>query len=71
MITKIQLRGDTKDNWESINPILSERELALVATDTLQPKNYNSIKIGDGIKKYSDLPFINPGDFDTLDGGSY
>lgn len=74
MITKIQLRGDTNANWENVNPVLSNREVALVAMDSSQPKNYNAMKIGDGVKNYYDLPFSNnsnSGDFDILDGGSF
>lgn len=39
--TRFQLRGDTKANWLSVNPILAKNEPA-IETDT------NRFKIGDG-----------------------
>ena len=48
--TRFQLRGDTKANWLSVNPILAEREPAL-ETDT------NRYKIGDGVSTYSQLSY--------------
>ena len=50
MATKITLRGDTKANWESVNPILSAREM-VIETDT------NRTKIGDGVKTYTQLDY--------------
>lgn len=58
MATKIQLRGDTLANWLAVDPILSDREQVLVATDPLQPKVYDSKKVGDGTKKFSQLPML-------------
>ena len=50
MADKILLRGDTKANWESVNPILSAKEM-VIETDT------NRTKIGgDGVKTYTLLP---------------
>ena len=37
MAYKILLRGDTKANWESVNPILSAREM-VIETDTNRTK---------------------------------
>ena len=50
MAIKIQLRGDTKANWETVNPILAEREM-VIEIDT------NRTKIGNGTDNYNDLPY--------------
>jgi hypothetical protein len=46
----IQLRGDTAANWNSVNPVLAQREMAL-ETDT------DKFKIGDGITPWTSLPY--------------
>lgn len=48
---KIQLRHDTKANWETKNPVLLEGEVA-IETDT------NKQKVGNGTDAYKDLPYI-------------
>ena len=53
-ITKILLRRDTKANWESNNPILSEGE-PVVAFENNQVV---AVKIGVDGKHYSELPNI-------------
>ena len=52
ILASVQVRRDTKANWETINPILLEGEAAY-ELDT------DMFKIGDGIKHYSDLPYHN------------
>ena len=52
MATKITLRGDTKANWVSVNPVLSAREM-VIETDT------NRTKIGDGISTYTELMYAS------------
>lgn len=59
MATKIQLRGDTYSAWRSKNPVLAEREVALVSTKN--NKRYNTLKIGDGVSHFNDLPFLFEG----------
>lgn len=54
MADKILLRGDSKANWESVNPVLSDREL-VIETDT------NKTKIGDGVKTYTQLSYSTNG----------
>ena len=50
MAIQIQLRRDVESNWQSVNPILAEGELGLdLAT--------NAFKIGDGIRRWNDLPY--------------
>ena len=58
MATKIQLRGDTLTNWNAKNPVLADREVALVATDPNKPKVYDSKKVGDGVHKFSELEML-------------
>ena len=52
MADKILLRGDSKANWVSVNPVLSNRE-TVVETDTLK------FKIGNGVSTYTQLPYAN------------
>lgn len=51
----IQLRSGTAKEWEAANPVLGKNEIAYDST------NY-SIKIGDGVKKWKELKFINSED---------
>ncbi len=48
---KILFRGDTKENWLNTDPILHEREF-VIETDS------NRLKIGNGVNKYSELPYF-------------
>jgi len=50
MANRIQIRRDSEDNWERINPTLSDGELGL---------NYdnNQIKIGDGTNTWTSLSY--------------
>jgi hypothetical protein len=69
MANRIQIRRDSEDNWDRINPTLADGELGL---------NYdnNQIKVGDGNSNWSSLPYITPtlanvatsGDYDDLSG---
>lgn len=49
---EFRLRGDTAARWTSINPILSSREPA-IETDT------GKLKIGDGIRRWSELGYLS------------
>lgn len=51
MSNRIQFRRDTAARWTSINPTLQEGELG-IETDT------GKIKIGDGIKIWTELPYL-------------
>lgn len=53
-ITNIQPRGGTAAQWNSANPVLAAREIA-VETDTLQ------IKIGNGSSNWVSLPYVGGG----------
>ena len=50
MATKIQLRRDTSENWETSNPVLSQGEPGLAI-------DHGRTKIGDGVKAWKDLPY--------------
>ena len=54
MSTAIKLRGDTKMNWLSANPVLLDRE-TVIETDTLR------FKVGNGTSAYSGLPYTSGG----------
>lgn len=55
-MVKIQLRGDTLVRWQKFNPVISEREMVLVASDPEATDVYDLFKIGDGIHRFRDLP---------------
>lgn len=52
MATKIKIRRDTSQNWNSYDPILADGEPAL-------DKDSLILKIGDGKSKFSQLPAVN------------
>ena len=51
--TRIQLKRDTEKNWTSKNPVLFDGEMIIVKTNDGKIRK----KIGDGIKKFSELPY--------------
>lgn len=57
MADRIKIRRDCRANWELINPMLSVAELGIV-TDNNVPGYIGamSLKVGDGIHRWSDLP---------------
>lgn len=54
MTTKIQIRRGVESHWLDVDPILAEGEIAFV-------KDKNYIKIGDGVKAFSQLDKISGG----------
>lgn len=56
MATKIQLRRDTLSNWIKADPVIMEGEIALVSENADNPV-YDRFKIGNGVNKFSELPF--------------
>lgn len=52
--TRIALRGDTKEKWESKNPVLLKNEMGIELGATAAE---NKIKIGDGITAWNDLGY--------------
>lgn len=58
MATRLQLRGDTLANWLERDPVLMEREVALIASNPDKPKSYDLKKVGDGRSRFSELPML-------------
>ena len=50
MVTKIQIRNDTTENWIAVNPILSIGEIAYDTTT-------KRIKVGDGVSTWLELSY--------------
>lgn len=48
----------TLSEWLEHDPILAKGEVVLVATDDTKPDEYNSKKVGDGVRKFSQLPML-------------
>jgi len=53
-VIQLALRGDTKERWNSYNPILADRELVL---EKGEDGGADQFKIGDGVRNYNDLPY--------------
>lgn len=62
--TRIQTRRDTAANWESKNPVLLNGEMIIVTTNAGDIR----LKIGDGIKTYTQLPFQDETLYNALSG---
>lgn len=58
MAGRLQLRGDTLANWLKYDPVLMEREVAIIASNPDKPKVYDLKKVGDGKSKFSELPML-------------
>ena len=52
ILASVQVRRDNKANWEAVNPVLLDGEAAY-------EQDTDMFKIGDGVKRYSDLPYHN------------
>ena len=50
---KYQLRGDTAENWERVNPVLLDREPGY-------DKTARRFKVGDGVTAWNDLEYVKP-----------
>lgn len=50
--TQIQLRNDSKANWDKANPILAKGEIGIDIDNS-------KFKIGDGITTWANLSYIN------------
>lgn len=55
---RLQFTGDTLENWMKNDPVLLNREMALVASDSDSPKVYDLRKVGDGVHRFSELPML-------------
>lgn len=55
--SRIQLKHDTEENWlKAVNFVPKEGEILIYDADN---NNSVRIKIGDGIKKVNELPFLS------------
>ena len=59
--TRIAQRFDKLDNWTAKNPTLISGELAIVSA-----QNQTRFKVGDGVHKFNDLPFVDQTQLSTL-----
>lgn len=50
-----QFRGDLRSNWESVNPVIHDREFILVKETANGP--WTGYKVGDGVNKFNALPY--------------
>lgn len=57
----VLLRKDTKANWTSVNPVLEDGELVIEVDGTTR-----KLKCGDGVTKYTSLPYISAGGMTVL-----
>lgn len=56
--TRIQLKSDTEANWlkaTNFTPLKGE----MIVYNADANYNYERIKIGDGVRKVNELPFVN------------
>lgn len=56
MVVRLQIRHDTKQNWEKYNPILASGEMGV---ETNNANITNRIKVGDGQHKWTELNYID------------
>lgn len=54
---KLRPRRSTKTEWELINPVLMEGEIGVEFPDTGIGTGLCKFKLGDGYKKWSELPY--------------
>lgn len=54
MAVLIQLRRDTLENWNSVNPVIAQGEMCLES----QSDGTYKMKIGDGVRNWSNLPYF-------------
>jgi len=74
MATRIKLRRDSKDEWESVNPVLAFGEIGIEYYDYTDnegtPYRRWRLKVGDGVTPWNDLDYAEVGIVRdaTLDG---
>lgn len=54
---KLRPRRSTKTEWNIINPVLMEGEMGIEVPDTGVGTGLVKFKLGDGFKKWSELPY--------------
>lgn len=67
---KIRPRRGTRSLWSAENPVLEEGEFVLEVPDSGIGSGITKIKVGDGIKKYNQLPYALDGEAaNAINGG--
>lgn len=59
MADRIQVRRDTKANWDEVNPILAAGELGFEMDN-------NRLKVGNGVSSWSALPYVTETDWSVI-----
>lgn len=68
---KIMPRRGTSYDWNTINPVLAEGELAIEVPDSGVGTGFSKFKIGDGVTPWDALPYAFDGSAaSSIDGGS-
>ena len=68
---KIRPRRGTKSEWELINPVLMEGEMGIEYPDSGIGTGLCKFKLGDGFKKWSELPYaFNASAAEAIYGGT-
>ena len=68
---KIRPRSSTQSAWELINPVLMEGEMGIEYPDTGIGTGLCKFKLGDGFKKWSELPYaFNASSAEAIYGGT-
>ena len=68
---KLRPRRSTKTEWNLINPVLMEGELGIEYPDSGIGTGLCKFKLGDGFKKWSDLPYaFNASSAEAIYGGT-
>lgn len=68
---KIRPRRSTSTEWNLINPVLMEGEMGIECPDTGIGTGLCKFKLGDGFKKWSDLPYaFNADAANSIYGGT-
>ena len=57
MFVKLRPRRSTKAEWDLINPVLKEGEFCIEVPDTGVGTGLCKFKIGDGYRRWADLPY--------------
>jgi hypothetical protein len=66
-IVRISSRFNTDSDWRAVDPVLLQGELAIVYIKSDIPNTLPEVRIksGDGIHKYSELPFVSANSLDV------
>ena len=69
MADLIQIRRDTRSNWHSANPVLEVGEIGLITGNVGNYTGSVSLKVGNGVQHWDDLPeqaLVKPDSFTSI-----